>query len=139
MNTNRAAAKRQLGGQESDVTRERFVLEHSNAATRARQVVRNNQGRPVGVIENGWLVKRNLDRARHMLHRPEGWCTDEEHLKLPIRGIRLYTTTGDVWESDLSGWREYGVRVSLGYGKQVLLPTRFWRTLSKGARQLALI
>ena len=103
------------------------------------QTVFNCQGRPVGVICDGWLVKSGLNPARHMLRKSSGWCTDTEHLSLPIVGIRLHTVTGDCWKARLEVWRRYGTPIQRGYGAQVLLPAWFWTvTRSEALRQLSL-
>ena len=102
------------------------------------QVVYSGQGHVVGRIEDGWLTKRNLDPKRHMLHSPPGWCTDREHLGLPIVGIRLFTTTGEVWEARLELWQRYGQPLDRQWGAQVLLLARYWHVEQRGVRQLPL-
>ena len=99
-----------------------------------------SNGKVVGVIEpDGWLVKRNLDPEKHMLKRPPGWCTDAEHLGLPIKGFRIYTVTDEVWEAGLRLFLLFGKRLNRGYGEQVVLPARFWHVRRRaGARQLRL-
>jgi len=103
------------------------------------KVVFSAQGGPIGTIEGSWLVKRGLDPERHMLHSPSGWCTDAEHLRLPIAGVRLYTTDGQVWEASLALWQRYGQPLDRRWGAQVLLPARYWRVERRGVRQLALL
>ena len=102
------------------------------------QVVYNAQGRAVGRIEGGWLVKRGLDPECHMLRRPPAWATDAAHLSLPVVGIRLFTTTGECWEAPLETWRRYGRELDRRWGKQVLLAARYWRGERRGVRQLRL-
>ena len=102
------------------------------------QVVYNGQGHAVGRIEGGWLIKRNLDPERHMLHSPSGWCTDAEHLRLPILGIRLYTVTGEVWEARLELWQRYGQPLDRRWGEQVLLLVQYWHVERREVRQLTL-
>jgi hypothetical protein len=100
-------------------------------------------GRVVGHITgDGWLEKRGLDPKRHMLHTPTGWATDAVHLEIPgLRGIRLVTVTGEVWEAPLALWRRYGIPLDRGHGLQVVLPARWWQVRRPGepeAVQLAL-
>lgn len=114
------------------------VLGHSSTKQRGGQIVYNSQGRPIGRILNGWLVKTGLDPAKHKLRQPEGWATDANHLELPIEGIRLTTTTGEVWEATIETWRQYGLPIDRGHGRQIVLPSRFWRVERAGVRQLTL-
>lgn len=105
--------------------------------------VHNAQGRVVGHISQGWLVKRNLNPATHMAYRPRGWATDAAHLELPgVVGIRLHTTNGETWTATLKQFQEHGVAVNWGFGPQVVLPAEFWSVARPGeveARQLALL
>lgn len=84
----------------------------------------------VGTLEAGWLVKR-VDPAEHKLQDPSGWATDYAHLYgilPPILGVRLFTTTGQVWEASRKMFVCYGVIIERGedLGAQVCLPDRYW-------------
>lgn len=96
------------------------------------------QGRPVGRIQGEWLEKGGLDPNRHMMRSPRGWATDAGHLELPVKGIRLRTIDGEVWEATIELWRRYGVCLDRGWGTQVLLPVSFWTVRRRGVRQLGL-
>lgn len=86
----------------------------------------NVQGKVVGhITPDGWLRKR-VDPAIHMLRRPPGWATDEAHLALPIRGIRLHCPDGTVYEAGVELLRGHGVAINRGFGPQVVLPLAFW-------------
>ena len=137
-----APARGKLAGRTENTTDRPYSHRHSTTARQRTQspgqVVYNGQGHPVGRIESGWLIKRNLDPERHMLHSPSGWCTDAEHLRLPILGIRLYTVTGEVWEAPLEVLRRYGQPLDRRWGEQVLLLVQYWHVERRGVRQLTL-
>jgi hypothetical protein len=132
-------ARGKLAGETENATSKSYPHRHSITARRKAQgpgqVVYSGQGHVVGRIEDGWLTKRNLDPKRHMLHSPPGWCTDREHLSLPIVGIRLFTTTGEIWEARLELWQRYGQPLDRQWGAQVLLLARYWHVKRHGVRQ----
>ncbi len=142
MPSNDKPALREQSGQERDAAHgSAFVHTHSSTQPREGQVVYSTHGKPVGVIRDGWLCKTGLDPARHMLRNPRGWCTDAAHLELPgLLGVQLVTTSGETWEAPVELWQRFGVRISRGYGDQILLPLRFWSVIQPGrARQLPLL
>ncbi len=98
------------------------------------QVVRNAAGCVVGRIEDGWLVKRGLDPARHQLRKPPAWATDAEHLKLPVKGLKLICTDGTVWLGTWHAFERHGFRFNRGYGEQIALPLRWWVVRKKGQK-----
>jgi len=140
MPVNGAPARGKLAGKHEDAASKPYPDGKYSTSRRETQgpVVYNAQGRPVGRVEGGWLVKRGLDPERHMLRSPLGWCTDAEHLELPIRGIRLHTIDGQTWEAELELWRRYGQPLDRRWGAQVLLPAKYWRVERRGVRQLRL-
>lgn len=109
------------------------------ASNAKSQPVYSAQGRVVGLIKNGWLEKR-VEPSRHQLRHPPAWATDEAHLSLPgLKGIRLRTPTGGIWEAEVFTFRRFGVPIERGFGRQIALPLRYWRCrASPGVRQLPL-
>ena len=104
----------------------RHAQPYSTSAGRGCQVY-NAQGRVIGhVTPDGWLEK-HVDPAKHMLRKPAGWATDEGHLSLPIRGLRLLCPDGTRYEASLELFRRHGISIERGFGRQVVLPLGFWR------------
>lgn len=90
----------------------------------------NPQGKVIGRLVNGWLVK-NVTTYRHMLEKPRGWCVDRDHLrqleKMGARGVRLIDEKGGVWAADLLRFQSFGIAKDYGrHGEQVCLPERYW-------------
>lgn len=107
------------------------------------RVVFNCQGRPVGrIASDGFLEKTGLDPSVHRLRKPEGWATDAAHLDIEgLAGVRLITKAGEVWEAPIALWRRYGIPLERGFGRQIVLPSRYWQVRRPGevqARQLPL-
>ena len=140
MTTKEKPALREQSGQERDVAHSSaFVHTQCSAESQHGQIVYNGQGRPVGVICGGWLLKTGLDPARHKLRSPAGWATDAGHLEIPgLLGVRLVTISGETWEAPLSLWRRYGIPLDRRFVAQLLLPARFWAVHRPGVRQLLL-
>lgn len=91
------------------------------------------QGRVVGRMVDGWLVKTGLDPCRHKVRIPVGWATDAEHLEIPgLRGVRLYVKDGSTWTATLAAWRRYGRPLDRGHGRQVVLVDRYWTVTRPG-------
>jgi hypothetical protein len=114
---------------------------HDTISRPEAQAVFNAQGKPIGYVDgDGWLVKTHLDPDKHMLRKPEGWASDVAHVALPIKGIRLVTVGGVVWEAGIELWRRYAIAIDRGFGRQVVLPARYWQVHRPGdGRQLALV
>jgi hypothetical protein len=114
---------------------------------READVAYNAAGRPVGrFVRDGdgrlWLEKRNLDPAQHLLRSPRGWATDTAHLDELRRrggaGVRLHDITGRTWTATLAQFDRHGIQFDRGFGKQTVLPERFWHLDAPGTRQLEL-
>ena len=128
------------GGQRGDDSFQRVSSRHYTTTGQSNgQAVFNAQGKPIGYIDrDGWLVKTHLDPDKHMLRKPEGWASDAAHVALPIKGMRLVTVAGVVWEASIEAWRCYGIPLDRGFGRQVVLPVRYWQLRQAGdGRQLA--
>ncbi|MBC7334735.1 MAG: hypothetical protein H5U01_00465 [Clostridia bacterium] len=103
------------------------ACDYSTRRQKDKMPVYGASGKVVGCIVDGWLEKRNLDPARHMLKKPPAWATDADHLDIPgLKGIRIVTVDGEVWEAPLSEFRAHGVPIERGHGRQVALPLRYW-------------
>ncbi len=126
------AALRAQGGGRRPTADNVLRRAHSTTGLLEGQPVYNSRGRVIGRIEGGWLVKRGLDPKRHQLRKPPAWATDAEHLRLPIRGVRLVCVDGSVWEAPLSAFERYGLPVNRGFGKQVALPLKWWTVRREG-------
>lgn len=117
------------------------TCDYSTAAQKRQIPVYNSAGRVVGhLTADGWLEKWGLDPDRHMLKRPAGWATDASHLDISgLVGVRIITTTGEVWEAPIEAWRRYGIPINRGHGAQVCLPLAYWRHSKGEACQLPLL
>jgi len=90
----------------------------------------NDEGKIVGRLENGWLVKTGLDPAMHQLRTPPAWATDAWHIQSLAEkecwGIRLLTTDGKEWSATLAQFEKYGIAIERKHGPQIALPLKHW-------------
>lgn len=111
---------------------------HCSASGGNGQVV-YAQGRVVGCVVDGWLVKTGLDPARHKVRVPPGWATDTAHLLLPgLRGVRLVLVDGTTFEAPIGLWQRHGLR---RFADQTELIDQYWSVSRPGetrAEQLSL-
>jgi len=96
----------------------------------AATVFRRPDGRPVGRLVDGWLVKR-VRTDVHQLRRPPAWAVDASHLRelrrLGAAGVRLVDERGAMWSASAASFEHYGLLVDRGHGHQVALPLAYWR------------
>lgn len=132
---NEAPRRQPGGGQGWGSSGKTTTHPHSTTAAAPGQAVFGSNGRVVGYLRDRWLVKVGLDPAKHKLRQPSGWATDTSHLQIPgLVGIRLLTVNGETWEAPLSAWERYGIGLDRGFGRQVVLPDRFWTVTRPGER-----
>ena len=90
----------------------------------------NDEGRMVGRVENGWMVKTGLDPNIHQLRTPPAWATDVEHLQVlkdqDCFGLKLLTTDGKEWSATLAQFERYGIHIDRSHGPQIALPLKHW-------------
>jgi len=90
----------------------------------------NEEGKLVGRVENGWMVKTGLDPNIHQLRTPPAWATDVEHLQVlkdqDCVGLKLLTTDGKEWSATLAQFERYGIQIDRSHGPQIALPLKHW-------------
>ncbi len=108
------------------------------------EVFRNGRGRVVGRLAGGWL-RKHVDTARHQLRQPPAWAIDREHLErmeaLGAAGVLLIDETGTEWRATVSAFRQLGIAIERGHGRQIALPLARWERRRPGepaAEQLGL-
>ena len=86
---------------------------------------RDGNGKVVGKLEDGWLVKRKLDPAKHRMRNGMAWCTDKAHIDWLRynngKGVRLYLTDGRVLEATVSDFTKWAFPIH-HEGDQLALP-----------------
>ena len=97
--------------------------------------VRKSSGRIIGYIRGDTFVKY-ASAAIHMLRDPKGWAIDEAALeKARLAGVKsvviIDQDTGKIYSAPLSVFKEKGIFIERGYGKQRCLPLEFW-TVTNG-------
>lgn len=107
---------------------------------RMREEVRNSNNKIVGNIydeADGFVLeKRGLVTSKHRLRVPDAWATDSAHLARlrKVAGmetpasVRLFVDGSTIWETSLDNFVKHGITIDRGFGKQVALPDRYWRT-----------
>ncbi len=95
-----------------------------------RQVLRLADGRVVGEVRDGVLVKR-VRRSAHMLRKPRAWACDvavlREAERLGARTVEIHDTeTGDVYTAPVARFWARGFPVRRGHGEQVGLALSAW-------------
>ena len=107
----------------------RHVLKQSK-----KKAVHNSNGAIVGQIKNGWLEKR-VDPTKHMMRSPEGYATDIAHINMlqdgKAQGIRLKLPDGSTLQASTYTLVEHGIEITRGHGLQLLLPIKWWATLTE--------
>lgn len=127
------AKKRAAACHGGSMKRKPFDSPHCNTGPARRQMPVKSNGKVIGHIDDGWLVKRNLEPSRHKMRAPAGWCTDAAHLRIPgLKGVRLHLADGAVLEATVQQWRRYGIALNRGHGEQVLLTDDYWTTRRPG-------
>ncbi|MGH2536797.1 MAG: hypothetical protein ACRDHL_05335 [Candidatus Promineifilaceae bacterium] len=97
--------------------------------------VRNAGGRVCGRISAGVLSKRA--RPEHMLRRPPAWAWDADILaQAEAAGCRWTEVCdvegGRIYRASLADFRQHGVPVNRGFGRQIALPLAWWRVHRPG-------
>jgi hypothetical protein len=86
------------------------------------ELLRRADGRVVGEVQNGTLVKR-VKGSVHMLQKPRAWCCDTEVLRVAERlGAQVVQVvdveTNDVYTAPLVRFWTRGFPVRRGHGEQ---------------------
>jgi hypothetical protein len=89
-------------------------------------------GRVLGEISNGALRKR-IYGSRHFMRSPAGigwdvWALEQAETAGCKITIVTDLETGRVYVAEVADFRTYGVQRNHGYGDQLILPFRYWRS-----------
>lgn len=130
-------SQRQIEGREFTSTYSR------NDTTRARgkQAVRAGNGRVVGEVRKG-VFHKTVCASRHLLRKPEGWASDifvlDQLEALGVEWIQLDDAeTRKVYRARVDDFRLHGIPLDRGFGPQLVLPIRYWKTTQPGQPQYA--
>ena len=104
------------------------------------QPVTREDGKIIGNIFNDTLSKRC--KSLHMLSRPQGWaldeCAIEQAQEAGVKTIIIANEdSGMVYETTLETFLANSLPIDRNYGKQLVLPIKYWKTQRAGS-QLAL-
>lgn len=104
----------------------------------ARKPVRREDGRIVGVVTDGtYTTKRDPEKHFHVVHN--GWGIDRAVLddlrEQGVHTVRVETPDLAYAASVEAFWR-FGKAIHVpGFGRQMILPLRRWRTEAPGLAQ----
>lgn len=117
-------------------------LTHNNTTrTCGKQAVRAGNGRVVGEVRQNVFYKQ-VHASKHLLRKPEGWASDVCVLdQLEALGVEQMCLTdresGKRFHATVNDFRLHGIPLDRGFGPQLVLPLRFWRTTQPGQAQYA--
>lgn len=97
-------------------------------------LLRNRDGRIIGVVKNGVLIKK-CDSRIHKLRIVDGYGIDKYSLDLAVmngaKEIRVIETdTGRELLADIKYFQEKAIEVNLGFGKQLALAGSYWELVN---------
>jgi hypothetical protein len=97
-------------------------------------IIRNRDGRIVGVIKKNVLTKK-VDSRVHKLKIVDGYGIEryllEQAKKKGAKKIKIIEAdTGKQMEADISLFEDKSVELNLGYGLQLALAGTYWRVVS---------
>lgn len=116
-------------------------LTHNDTTrTCGKQTVLAGNGRVVGAVRKGVFHKK-VCASRHLLRKPEGWASDIFVLdQLEALGVEQIWLTdresGKRYNATVGDFRRHGIPLDRGFGPQLVLPLRFWRTTQPGQAQV---
>ena len=107
-------------------------MNYFNKRNQLGQPIKSGDGRVIGYIR-GKCFFRYAWSSRHMLKVPRGWAQDESIIKiLELAGVQIIeivdSDSGLVFIAPLSEFREHGVIIDRGFGRQLALPLQYWQT-----------
>lgn len=97
-------------------------------------ILRNRDGRIIGILKKGILTKK-VDSRIHKLRIVDGYGIDKYSLDLAVqngaRKIRIIESdTGREYEADVSYFIDKSIEVNLGFGKQLALAGSYWQLIN---------
>ncbi len=130
-------SQRQIEGREFAST----YNDNNTTRTCGKQTVLAGNGRVVGAVRKG-VFHKTVCASKHLLRKPEGWASDvcvlDQLEALDVEWIQLDDAeTRKVYRARVGDFRLHGIPLDRGFGPQLVLPLRFWKTTQPGQPQYA--
>ena len=87
------------------------------------------------------VFHKEVSASKHLLRKPEGWASDVCVLdQLEALGVELMCLTdresGKRFHATVNDFQLHGIPLDRGYGPQLVLPLKFWKTTQPGQPQV---
>ena len=97
-------------------------------------ILKNRDGRIIGVLKNGVLTKKVYSNV-HKLHIVDGYGIDKSAYETAVRHgateiVIKEVDTGKIYKVDVKSFGDKAIEVNFGYGKQLALAGSYFELVT---------